>query len=185
MRPPFDALGLLKAFHDTKKLNNLYAIAPELETHCLHSYSYNDFYTAAVGGSLAYYSERQNDYGTIKAYYSHAAMDDYYWLAKEYGSRHGLPDKMNPYFLEFQKFLAYFLFPDDWSIRWFLVTNTNKPRGCGLVFVIEPEYENTEEFICDLFIIWNRYTEKSKELRRVLAEEANVDDQGQEWKEAA
>lgn len=189
MRPPFGALAVLKSFHDTKQLKHLYAVAPDLETHCLHTYSYSDFFGAAIGGSLAYYreyqSERDWEYGCLRAYYSHAAMDDYYWLAKEYGIRHGLSEKNNPYFIDFQAYMESFLFPDNYTVGWLLVTNTKKPKGCGLVFGFEPEYTPTEEFIYDIFMIWNRYKEKSKELRRILAEETAGLDQKQEWKEAA
>lgn len=189
MRPPFDALSVLKSFHDAKELKHLYAVAPDLETHCFHTYSYSDFFRAAIGGNLAYYyeyqSERDWEYGVVKAYYSHAAMDDYYWLAKEYGSRHGLSEKKNPYFIDFQEYLESFLFPDDYTVSWLLVTNAKKPKGCGLVFGFEPEYSDTQEFIYNIFMIWNRYIEKSKDLRRVLAEETASVDQEQDWKEAA
>lgn len=166
----FNALIFLKRLHDNHILVPFLAdlgetdldIVGDLEDHLIRGVVEIGYYT----------EEYLEDWETLKSYYSSASMDDYFWLAKEYGHRHNLPEEKNPYFEQAKTYMNE-QFLHDYNFDWMLVTNTHKPHASGIVAFRYPEFYDNASLFFNYYAASAHFKEEACKLRSLMSEEAD------------
>jgi len=163
------ALYIAKAFADAGKLERLIALCGDQ----LREDSYYEYISCAweILCESVYINPKRNyeyDCYTTYIYLSDPVMVEFYRLCKEYGERHHLAEKENPYFKESISRVSACLDVPSYNYNFGIITGTAKKRSSGIIIVYDDDFCESEFLMEGILDALAYYKSKVNELKEVL-----------------
>ncbi len=104
-------------------------------------------------------------------YFINHSMLEYYKLCREYGSKHRLKLKANPYMIEAEKFVSEVMYLHGcYGFAWHLNAKVGHAGASGLIFHTDDYFNGEFELISALLEIRAWYLDGVQRLKNILSE---------------
>lgn len=169
------ALYIAKAFADAGKLEKLIDLCgDQLREDSYYEYISCAWEIISESAYINYKRQYEYDYDITHIYFSEPVMVEYYRLCEEYGRRHRLKEKDNPYYKDARTHVNYCLSFNAYCYDYEIITGTAKKRSSGIHVVFDDEFYEHQFLFAGLLEAFDYYKNKVNELKQVLESEKIV-----------